>query len=302
MTAPQLSIALRNFADDPGDWSWFFDSVAAAEEAGFDRIVVSEHVLMGEHLDDYADASKGGWTGKQQPTGPDGHFLEPLITLSYLAAQTTRLRLGTGVLLAALRSPVVLAKTAATLDLLSGGRLDLGVGVGWQADEYDAVGVPFKSRGRKLDECLEVCQLLWREKVASYSGETVSFSRIHQMPKPIQPGGVPIWVRGTVNGAVARRIARFGSGWIPWGVAPLELPREIQRMKDRIADLGRDPDEIGVVGSLGQMPYDNPAELRESVERLAAGGATDVRVPVRVPAGRAAARDYLRNLMSQLRD
>jgi hypothetical protein len=72
MKAVQLSIALRNYADDPSDWSWFLDSVAAAEDAGFDRVVVSEHVVMGEHLNDYADASKGGWTGKQQPTGPTG--------------------------------------------------------------------------------------------------------------------------------------------------------------------------------------------------------------------------------------
>jgi probable F420-dependent oxidoreductase len=184
----------------------------------------------------------------------DGHFLEPLTTLSYLAARTTRLRLGTGVLLAALRSPVVLARTAATLDALSGGRLDLGVGVGWQADEYDAVGVPFELRGRRLDECLEVCQLLWREKVASYSGETVAFERIHQMPKPVQLGGVPIWVSGTVNAAVMRPLARFGSGWIPWGVGSRRAAatdRTDARSRYRAR---RDPDEIAVVGSLGTFP------------------------------------------------
>ena len=302
MTGVQLSLALHNFAEEPGDWSWLFDSVVAAEEAGFDRIVVSEHIAMGENLNDYADPKNGGVVGGRQPTGPDGHFLEPLTTLGYLAALTTRLRLGTSVLLAPLRHPVVLAKTVATLDVLCGGRLDLGVGVGWQADEYAAVGVPFETRGRRLDECLEVCQMLWRDQVACYSGHTVSFDRIHQMPKPVQAGGVPIWVSGRVNAAVARRLARYGAGWIPWGADFTSLPKEIGRMREAVAAHGRDPDEIAVVGSLGSLPYDDLPRLCDAARALVAAGATDIRVPGRVPEGREAARDYLASLVMHLRD
>src|SRR5207247_2385322 len=103
-----------------------------------------------------------GQEGGRQPTGPDGHWLEPLTVLSMVAAVTSRVRLATGILIAALRRPVVLAKTTATLDVLSGGRLDLGVGVGWQREEYEAAGLDFHDRGRLLDHTLAVCQTLWR--------------------------------------------------------------------------------------------------------------------------------------------
>src|SRR5207248_9888916 len=126
-----------------------------------------------------------------------------------VAGQTTRVRLGTYVLLAALRRPVVLAKQLATLDVLSGGRLDLGVGIGWQREEYEAAGLDFGARGRLLDHSLEVCQTIWHEQRASYASPELSFDAIHAMPKPAQPGGVPIWVSGRCNRRVASRLARF---------------------------------------------------------------------------------------------
>src|SRR5207244_6389538 len=131
----------------------------------------------------------------------------------------SRIRLATNILVAALRRPAVLAKSTATLDVLSGGRLDLGVGVGWQREEYDAAGLDFENRGRLLDHTLEVCQTLWREQRAAYDSPLLQFEKIHMMPKPVQPGGVPIWVSGTVNQNVVRRVAGCGSGWLPWGPA-----------------------------------------------------------------------------------
>src|SRR5690242_14549591 len=108
-----------------------FDKVEAADRAGVDRVVLTgEHVVLGEHLDAYGDPAVGGTEGAQHITGPDGHFLEPIVTMSMLAARTQRVRLTSGIMLAALRRPIVLAKATATLDVLSGGRLDLGVGVG----------------------------------------------------------------------------------------------------------------------------------------------------------------------------
>src|SRR5690349_23959577 len=143
-----------------------FATARMYDRVGIDKLVVSDHVVFGEHLDAYGNPATGGTAGGRQPTGPDGHWLEPLTTLSVIAGTTSRVRLGTNILLAALRRPAVLAKTAATLDVLSGGRLDLGVGVGWQREEYEAVGLDFQDRGRLLDHTLEVCQALWRGDTA----------------------------------------------------------------------------------------------------------------------------------------
>src|SRR6185437_5481417 len=111
-----------------------------------------------------------------------------------LAGMTSRIRLGTNILVAALRRPAVLAKSTATLDVLSDGRLDLGVGVGWQREEYEAAGLPFSGRGRLLDHTLEVLQTVWRETDARYDSDELHFEHIHQMPKPRQRGGVPLWI------------------------------------------------------------------------------------------------------------
>ncbi len=203
VTIPQLSITLRTFAaDDPGGWDHLLDLARAADVAGIDRLLVSDHVVFGEHLDAYGRPESGGVDGGRQPTGPDGHWLEPLTVLSHVAALTTRIRLGTNILLAALRRPVVLAKSAATLDVLSHGRLDLGVGIGWQREEYDAAGLDFGARGRLLDESLALLRAYWTE--SRIGGETagVTFDGIHMMPKPLQSGGVPLWISGRLNGRV----------------------------------------------------------------------------------------------------
>jgi len=159
----QLSTGVPSFAvEDPGTWQHLFDAARIADQAGIDRVVVSDHVIMGEHLEEYGRPEIGGQAGGKQPTGPDGPWLEPLTVLSVIAGMTSRVRLGTNILVAALRTPTVLAKTLATLDVLSGGRLDLGVGVGWQREEYEACGLSFERRGRLLEHTLEVCQTLWR--------------------------------------------------------------------------------------------------------------------------------------------
>ncbi len=131
MKHPELSLYLRTYTDDPQhDWNTTLDTARLMDTAGVDRVAVSDHVVFGENFDAYADPSSGGTAGGRQPTGPDGHWLEPLTVLTAIAATTTTIRLGTSVLLAALRRPAVLAKQLATLDVLSGGRVDLGVGVG----------------------------------------------------------------------------------------------------------------------------------------------------------------------------
>jgi alkanesulfonate monooxygenase SsuD/methylene tetrahydromethanopterin reductase-like flavin-dependent oxidoreductase (luciferase family) len=127
----QLSVVLTSFAtEDVRSWAPLLEQARVADEAGIDRVVVPDHVVFGEHLEEYGKPEVGGRRGGTQPTGPDGHWLEPMTLLAVICGMTSRVRLGTSILLAGLRRPVVLAKAAATLDVLSGGRLDLGVGVG----------------------------------------------------------------------------------------------------------------------------------------------------------------------------
>lgn len=294
MPAPapaQLSITLRNFsAEDPGSWAPLLAVAEAADRAGVDRLVVVDHVVFGEALDDYGRSELGGQDGGKQPTGPDGHWLEPLTLLSVVAGRTTRIRLATGILVAALRRPVVLAKTLATLDVLSGGRVDLGVGVGWQRAEYDAAGLPFAERGRLLDESLELCRRLWREPVVDLPGA----GPIHQMPKPLQPGGVPIWVSGrSTNRRVLERVARFGSGWIPWGDDARDPAPGIGRIRDAMADAGRAHERLQVVGTL-------PADLG-AVPPMVAAGITDFRYPRPLPPDPTEAEDLLTDLVQRFR-
>jgi probable F420-dependent oxidoreductase len=291
---PRLTISLPSYsAEEPDGWGRVVDRARAADEVGVDRVVVSDHVAFGEHLEAYARPELGGTEGGRQPTGPDGHWLEPLTVLAYVAAVTSRVRLGTSILLAALRRPVVLAKTTATLDVLSGGRLDLGVGVGWQREEYEAAGLDFSTRGRQLDHTLAVCRTLWREQRASYEDDLGGFEHVHQAPKPRQPGGVPIWVSGTVNDAVLRRLARFGAGWIPWGDAAADLATAMPRVRDGVRALGRDPDELRVVGTL-------PRDL-DGVPAMIGLGVTDFRANLPMPDDPSAAADELSALVQAFR-
>lgn len=306
MKKPQISFQLRTFTDDPGhDWASTLALGVAMDAAGVDRVVVSDHVVFGENPDAYADPRLGGTAGGRQPTGPDGQWLDPLIVLTTLAATTTRIRLGTAVLLAALRRPAVLAKELATLDVLSGGRLDLGVGVGWQREEYDATGLAFERRGLLLDHTLEVCQTLWTQQRSSYTSPELAFENIHQMPKPVQPGGVPIWVSGTVNNAVARRLTRFGTGWIPWGPAIQHPAGAIAEMKDRIVGLGGDPARLQVLGHATTVKTTDgsvdAAATAASAPALVAAGVTDVRVTCSLPKDIGKATDVLRELVEAFR-
>jgi probable F420-dependent oxidoreductase len=300
---PQISLQLRTFTDDPDhDWSTTLGLATAMDVAGIDRVVVSDHVVFGEAPEAYANPALGGVAGGRQPTGPDGQWLEPLTVLTAISATTNRIRLGTAILLAALRRPAVLAKQVATLDVLSGGRVDLGVGVGWQREEYDAVGLAFERRGRALDHTLEVCQTLWTQRRATYASAELSFNGIHQMPKPVQPGGVPIWVSGTVNASVARRIARFGSGWIPWGTARDDPAEAITRMKDAIVAADGDPTGLQVQGNAVTVKRaDGGIDVEATVATappLVEAGVTDVRFTLSIPKDRQHAIDLLSELAS----
>jgi probable F420-dependent oxidoreductase len=227
-----------------------------------------------------------------------------MTTLAAMAGATRRVRLATGVLIAPLRSPVLLAKTAATLDVLSGGRLDLGVGVGWQREEYDAAGLDFGDRGRLLDHTLTVCQTLWREQRATIDTPDLAFDGIHMMPKPVQPGGVPVWVSGRLNDRVVQRLARFGSGWIPWGDEATDLVASIPTMRAAVAAAGRDPAGIGVAGTLPIARHDDRSvDLAGTMARvppLVDAGVTDFRAHLAIPED-GGAEQYLSDVVGAFR-
>jgi len=309
MSTPTLSIMLRSYAPaDPGPDGWrsLFDTARAADDAGVDRVFVSDHVVFGENMEAYARPEVGGQEGGRQPTGPDGHWLEPLTVLTALSSVTSQVRLATGILLASLRRPAVLAKTAATIDVLSGGRLDLGVGVGWQREEYEAAGLDFEQRGRLLDHTLAVCQTLWRESPARFASEDLTFERIHQMPQPVQSGGVPVWVSGTVNKRVLERIVRFGSGWIPWGPAEAEPKEWIPRVHEALVAAGRDVTGFQIAGRLPVIVGDDrDIDLERTmagVPELTEAGVTDFRTIIRLPKDKEAATERLAEVVAAFRE
>ena len=285
-------------ADHPARWREIIDQARAAEAAGADRVIVSgEHVVFGEHLEAYGRPELGGRSGGKLDIGPDASFPDPIVSMAVLCAVTERVRIMNSLMLAALRRPIVLAKAVATLDVVSGGRTELSVGIGWQREEYAAAGLDFERRGRLLDHTLEVCQTLWTQSPASYSSPELSFDAIHMRPKPVQPGGVPLWVSGTVNHGSMRRLARFGTGWNPWGQEQDNVVEAIPRMREAVSALGRDPGDIEVMGHLPLVTDgDGLPQVHASMESLVPlveAGVTNVDAFLPIPPGYQAAEDYL---------
>ena len=277
---PHLSIQLRNFDEAPVDVGGLLATAELADRSGVDRLVVSDHILYGEQLDAYGDPSKGGTAGGSQPTSPDGNWLEPLTVLTLIAARTSSVRLGTAILLAALRHAAVLAKQVATLDVVSNGRVDLGVGVGWQREEYEACGLDFGRRGALLDRTLSVCQALWTEPVVTLDEGSLQLDRVHQMPKPVQPGGVPIWVSGRINDRTVDRLVRFGAGWIPWGDHVADPIPGVAALRAALEGAGRDPAALQVQGTLPVVREAGAIQLEATMAGVAAlveAGITDFR-------------------------
>jgi probable F420-dependent oxidoreductase len=209
------------------------------ETWGVDQLAVGDRIVAGAGI-----VHPNG--GEALPP-PDKPLLEPLTLLAAAASCTSTIRLGTSVLLAALRNPVVLAKTAATLDVLSCGRLDLGLGSGWFEGEFDAVGVSLDDRWARLEETVQVCRTLWRDAPASYHGRWTSFDGAFSRPAPHHESGVPIWIGGWPGRVQARRVARLGDGWIFNTAAnPSDVARSMLLLEEACAEVGRDADAIPV--------------------------------------------------------
>jgi probable F420-dependent oxidoreductase len=205
----------------------------AVEERGFESIWVPEHVVL---FDEYESKYPYSPDGKF-PGGGETGLLEPLTALTYLAAVTDRVRLGTAVVLVPQRNPVYLAKQVADLDVLSGGRVELGIGIGWLEEEFDALNVPFARRGVRTNDCLKVMRSLWTDDVSSYEGETYTLPPARFYPKPVQDP-VPILVGGESDAAL-KRAARYGQGWFTFNRQPDEVGPALARLDAALADAGR---------------------------------------------------------------
>ncbi len=267
--AVTLSVGVPNFGSwSGGDWRGLVDVARHAEDSGIDRIVVVDHVVMGRHTDAYA------WG--RFPVPPEAPWLEPLSVLSAMAAVSSAIRLSTGILIAPLRPASVLAKQVATLDVLSGGRVDLGVGVGWQKEEYDAQGLDFAQRGRLLDETIAACRALWSDLPATFASTSVSFEDTFCSPQPVQPR-LPVWFGGTLNERMLGRIADLGDGWIPIMGATLE---DVRAGADRLKAVTSRPTDVQMRAStvLGADGKADPIATLAAVPELVAAGVTDVTV------------------------
>jgi probable F420-dependent oxidoreductase len=219
-----MRLGLHALGIGPGARRDVIDAVArGAEAAGFATLWAGEHVVM---VDDSASRYPYSPDGRI-PIPADADWLDPLIALSFAAAATSSIRLATGVLLLPEHNPVLLAKQAASLDVLCGGRLTLGVGVGWSAEEFAALGIPFAGRGRRMDEYLAAMRTLWRDESASFAGAFVNFDGVRVNPKPISGAGIPIVIGG--NGDMAlRRAATVGDGWYGFN---LTVDRAVERLE-----------------------------------------------------------------------
>ncbi len=238
-----------------------------AEAAGFESLWTVEHVVFPDGYESTYPYDKSG----KMAMAADTDLPDPLIWLTWVAAVTETLRLGTGILILPQRNPVVLAKELATLDALSGGRMELGVGVGWLREEFDVLGIPFERRGARTDEYVEVMRTLWDSDHASHDGDLLSFTGTSVNPKPAN-GRVPIHIGGHTE-AAARRAGRLGDGFFP---GEGDLGTLVDIVRQTAADAGRDPEAIEVTsGSIGVMG-DDPVG---AVEELKAQGVDRVVIP-----------------------
>jgi probable F420-dependent oxidoreductase len=234
-----------------------------ADAAGVDQIALTDHVTMGPRTDRY-------------PYGPfpfpnEEPWLEPLTTLAAIAGVTSRIRLATGILIAGLRPAALLAKTLATLDVLSRGRLDLGVGTGWQSEEYEAVGVPFHGRGRRLDDALRACRALGSQAPASFASETVNFSEAWSLPQPLQPGGIPLWFGLALTEANLARFVEFDAGWMPMTSDLDELAAGVETLRTARDKAGLDPAALRVRANAPVVSDDGGrADLEATLAELGA--------------------------------
>jgi len=242
------------------------DYAQAAEELGYDHLAAYDHVLGAN------PARRPGWS---PPYSHKDMFHEPFVLFGYLAGLTKSIQLTTGILILPQRQTVLVAKQAAVVDVLSGGRLRLGIGIGWNDVEYEALGENFKNRGRRSEEQMEVLRRLWTQELVTFQGRWHKITDAGLNPLPIQRP-IPIWLGGSAE-AVLRRIARRGDGWFPL-LQPDEKCRSmIERLRSYTREAGRDPGAVGIEGRI-LFANSSPEDWVKGVARWKELGATHISV------------------------
>jgi len=218
-----------------------------AEEVGFTGVLLGDHILVPEKLDSPYPYSPDGQPGfDSTDVWPD-----PWVSISAMAAVTSRLRFGTSVYILPLRSPFQVAKSVGTAAVISGNRVALGTGAGWMSEEYARMNMPFKDRGKRYDEMIEILRLLWRGGMTEYHGKFFDFDRLEISPAPSEE--IPIWIGGHSKAAL-RRAARLGDGWIGTGCAPEEIPKIIKSLAELRGDTNLKDTPIETRVSVTAMP------------------------------------------------
>ena len=236
-----------------------------AEELGYDYLLAFDHVVGAN------PANPGPW--QNGPYDYTTMFHEPLVLFGHLAAITERIAFATGILILPQRQTALVAKQAAEVDVLSGGRLRIGVGVGWNPAEYEALGKDFHTRGRRQAEQVEVLRKLWTQRLVEVEGEFHHLPDVGIHPLPVQQP-IPIWFGGGAE-AVLRRMARLGDGWMPNSQSLDSLAENLSRLRGYIREEGRDPEAFGVDVRIDARRWGEEA-WPEKLERLAAMGVTHV--------------------------
>jgi probable F420-dependent oxidoreductase len=255
---------------------------AAAERCGFATLWSGEHVVMVDQSESRYPYSDDGQIAV--PAAAD--WIDPMIGLSFAAAATSTIGIATGVLLLPEHNPVLIAKQAATLDTLSGGRFTLGVGVGWSREEFDALGIPFERRAARTAEYVAAMRTLWRDDVASFDGDFVSFDSVRVNPKPVTGRRIPIVLGGNSDAAL-RRVVAWGDGWYGFNLDGVpEVAERIDLLNRLCIDSERDHDEILLAVALRDLSVDD-------VSPLADLGVDELVIVDAPPADAAAAGDWV---------
>jgi len=229
-----------------------------AERVGMDSMWTVEHVVIPVGYQSTYPYDPSG----KMPAPAEMPMPDPLLALTYAAAVTTTLRLATGILILPQRHPLYVAKEVATLDVLSNGRVILGIGVGWLEEEFRALGIPFEERAGRTAEAVRAIRMLWKDEPCAFDGTYYRWAAVDSYPKPVQRPGVPIVVGGHTEIA-AKRAARYGDGFFPGVTDEAQLVRLLTVMREECARLGRDPAEIEVTSGRAVPTEDTVRELED---------------------------------------
>jgi probable F420-dependent oxidoreductase len=250
----EFGVNLPIFGEDPDP---VIETAVLAENLGFETVWMGDHIVQPIEVKSVYPYS----SHSQRGIGETPAYMDVFVGMTAVAMRTSRIRIGTSVLIVPYRNPLHTAKLLATVDVFSKGRLDVGIGIGWQAEEFEALGVPFRDRGPRSDEYLRIYRKLWTEEPVSYEGRFFRFDELSFRPKPIQPLGPPIWVGGNSDAAL-KRVAALGDYWQPVNLNFDQLASAQERLREICAVNGRQYESIRLGLNRGVLLTAEDRDLR----------------------------------------